>query len=117
MGNCRFGATRDKNSCKTADTTDKSPDVPKRLKGSTNMKTSAVLLLGLIIFLTAAPAYAYVDPGTGGMLIQLVTGGVAGLLVLARLYWARLFGKAPTSHEEELTKASNAASARSDDSV
>ena len=32
----------------------------------------------------------YVDPGTGGMLVQLVTGGVAGLLVLGRLMWTRV---------------------------
>jgi hypothetical protein len=50
--------------------------------------TSAVLLC--IIMLMATPAYAYVDPGTGSMLIQFVTGGVAGALVLARLYWRRL---------------------------
>ncbi len=42
--------------------------------------------------LTAAPAHAYIDPGTGGMLSQLITGGVAGLLVLVRLYWSRIAG-------------------------
>ena len=43
-----------------------------------------------LCLLTAAPAYAYIDPGTGGMLIQLVTGGAAGLLILVRLYWRRM---------------------------
>lgn len=51
---------------------------------------SAIALLAGIAVLVAAPAYAYVDPGTGGILIQLVAGGVAGLLVLARLYWSRI---------------------------
>jgi hypothetical protein len=54
------------------------------------MKSSSIVLLAGICLLTATPAYAYVDPGTGGMLVQLVTGGVAGLFVLARLYWARI---------------------------
>ena len=49
-------------------------------------------MLTAIVLLMAAPAYAYVDPGAGGMLVQLVTGGVAGLFVLARLYWARIKG-------------------------
>ncbi len=35
-------------------------------------------------------AYAYIDPGTGGMLLQLLLGGVAGGLVIVRLYWQRL---------------------------
>jgi Zn-dependent protease with chaperone function len=54
------------------------------------MKIAAVVSLALIAFFMAAPAYAYVDPGAGGMLTQLLTGGVAGLLVLFRLYWSRL---------------------------
>lgn len=56
------------------------------------MKKSSTALLTGICLLTAAPAYAYVDPNTGGMLVQLVTGGVAGVFVLARLYWSRIKG-------------------------
>ena len=54
------------------------------------MRTTTVATLTAICLLMAAPAYAYIDPGTGGMLVQLVTGGVAGLFVLARLYWVRI---------------------------
>jgi hypothetical protein len=54
------------------------------------MRFSTVASLTVISLMMAAPAYAYVDPGTGGMLVQLVTGGVAGLFVLARLYWGRI---------------------------
>lgn len=39
---------------------------------------------------TASPAMAYLDPGTGSMILQLVLGGVAGALVILKLYWARL---------------------------
>ena len=35
------------------------------------------------------PAFAYLDPGTGSMILQLVIGGVAGALVVIKLYWAR----------------------------
>ncbi len=56
------------------------------------MRPDAIALLLLAAVLTATPAYAYVDPGTGGMLVQLVTGGVAGLLVLVRLFWSRITG-------------------------
>jgi hypothetical protein len=35
-------------------------------------------------------AIAYLDPGTGSMLVQLLVGGVAAAGVFARLYWGRL---------------------------
>ena len=68
--------------------------------------------------LIATPAYAYVDPGTGSMLVQLVTGGVAGFLVLLRLYWTRLkarFGGKPATTPGAVT--SPAADRRPDDSA
>jgi hypothetical protein len=78
---------------------------PFHSSATTRSPTSrgAVAALTAIALLISAPAYAYVDPGTGGMLIQLVTGGVAGLLVLARLYWRRmreLFGRDPSASHE-----------------
>jgi F0F1-type ATP synthase membrane subunit a len=36
------------------------------------------------------PAYAYLDPGTGSILIQLLMGGVAGAMVIVKLYWQRV---------------------------
>jgi hypothetical protein len=44
----------------------------------------------VVLLLSAADAHAYLDAGTGSMLVQLLAGGVAGLLVLLRLYWRRL---------------------------
>ncbi len=44
------------------------------------------------------PAHAYLDPGTGSMLLQLLLGGVAGALVVGKLYWHRVkafFGRGP----------------------
>ena len=32
------------------------------------------------------------DPGSGSMLLQLVLGGLAGLGIIAKLYWQRLLG-------------------------
>jgi hypothetical protein len=33
---------------------------------------------------------AYLDPGSGSMLLQALAGGVAGFAVIGRLYWRRL---------------------------
>ena len=53
-------------------------------------------LVPLAIFLSAfslsTPAHAYLDAGTGSMLLQLLLGGAAGLLVVGRLYWQRIKG-------------------------
>ena len=46
---------------------------------------AALLVLG-----ASKPAFAYIDPGTGAMLLQLLLGGVAGGLVILKLYWHRL---------------------------
>jgi hypothetical protein len=39
---------------------------------------------------SATPASAYLDPGTGSMLLQMILGGVAGALVVGKLYWQRI---------------------------
>jgi hypothetical protein len=32
----------------------------------------------------------YLDPGAGSMLLQALAGGIAGLAVVGKLYWARI---------------------------
>ncbi len=34
--------------------------------------------------------FAYLDPGSGSMILQILAGGVAAVAVTARLYWGRL---------------------------
>ena len=43
----------------------------------------------LLLFVLVTPAFAYIDPGSGGMMMQLLLGGFAGVVVLLRLYWQR----------------------------
>ena len=35
-------------------------------------------------------AFAYLDPGTGSMLLQVILGGVAALAVALKLFWYRI---------------------------
>ena len=51
---------------------------------------SAILMAVAILLAFAQPAYAYLDPGSGGMIVQLLLGGVAGAAVLVKLFWHRL---------------------------
>lgn len=41
------------------------------------------------VFLFPDPAYAYIDPGTGSLILQSVIGAVVGGLVVFKLYWRR----------------------------
>jgi hypothetical protein len=48
------------------------------------------IIFSVIIFLFASdishPAFAYLDPGTGSMMLQLLLGGVAGAIAIVKLY-------------------------------
>lgn len=46
----------------------------------------ALLFLGV----SSIPAQAYLDPGTGSMILQLLLGGLAGIALVGKLYWAKL---------------------------
>jgi len=37
-----------------------------------------------------APVDAYLDPGSGSMLLQILLGGFAAIGVVAKLYWHRV---------------------------
>jgi hypothetical protein len=49
-----------------------------------------IILSSLMLACLMAPAHAYLDPGSGSMLMQLILGGVAGAVVLLRMYWRKL---------------------------
>ena len=61
------------------------------------MTPARIAALALVFSLSlASRADAYLDAGSGSMLIQLLFGGTAGLVVLVKLYWRRvlsLFGR------------------------
>ena len=38
----------------------------------------------------AAPSYAYLDPGTGSIILQSALAGIAVAMGVLRLYWYRL---------------------------
>ncbi len=42
------------------------------------------------IILLEGNAYAYLDPGTGSMILQGILGGIAAVAVVGRVYWDRL---------------------------
>ena len=51
---------------------------------------SQISLIAAFVALSTTSAWAYLDPGTGSMLLQGLIAGIAGGLVTIRLYWDRL---------------------------
>jgi len=58
------------------------------------MKTTKLLpftLISLVFYISSiSPAYAYLDPGTGSLLLQGLLGGIAGAAVFLKIYWHKL---------------------------
>lgn len=68
------------------------------------LKPPAALLVALLLLLPAPPAEAYLDPGTGSIVLQAVIATVAAAAVALKLYWTRLkalFGRKRTGAGEE----------------
>lgn len=47
-----------------------------------------LVLMGWLLL--EAPVDAYLDPGSGSMLLQILLGGFAAIGVVAKLYWHRV---------------------------
>ena len=62
------------------------------------------IIAGLLLLLFIPTAQAYLDPGTGSMLLQVILGGVAAVGVAVKLYWHKLraaFGMAKKAPSED----------------
>ena len=54
------------------------------------MLATALALAVWWVAVLAPKAEAYIDPSAGGMLVQLLLAGTAGVAVLGKLLWSRL---------------------------
>jgi hypothetical protein len=57
----------------------------------------------LLIVSWEQPAYAYLDPGSGSFMLQVLFGGVAGAVVLFKMYWSGLRKKLGFRHKSTET--------------
>lgn len=63
------------------------------------------LVTAILTILLAEPAYAYLDPGTGSMLLQVILGGIAAIGVALKLFWHKIrvaigLSKKPAAEDE-----------------
>ncbi len=54
------------------------------------MKSPLFLIVLLLLMLISAPAFAYIDPGTGSFLVQGIIAAVIGIGVTGKLYWSKI---------------------------
>jgi hypothetical protein len=47
-------------------------------------------LAAMLVGASTSTAHAYLDPGTGSIILQVLLGGVAGLTLACKLYWQKL---------------------------
>ena len=67
------------------------------------------LLIALLS--TVFPVYAYIDPGTGSLLIQSIIGAIAAFAVTMKLYWHKLklfFARKKVPDSEDSSMDTNA---------
>ena len=46
--------------------------------------------MAVILLIFVEPAYAYLDPGTGSILLQGLIAAIAGMMLTGKLYWNRI---------------------------
>ncbi|GMQ91081.1 MAG: hypothetical protein BMS9Abin11_0387 [Gammaproteobacteria bacterium] len=70
------------------------------------MNIKQPLLIFVLVFFYISPAYAYLDPGTGSIILQLLIAAIVGALFTLKLYWYRFkaFIKRLFSRKREATQ-------------
>lgn len=70
--------------------------------GSQKLMHSAAKLgiLFSAVAIAAPQALAYLDPGTGSMIIQILIGFLAGVALFFKNFWLKLFRRNKVSHDE-----------------
>lgn len=67
------------------------------------MKLKSTLLLLVFVLSFTNSAFAYLDPGSGSYILQMLVAGFLGSLYAIKLYWARItnFFKGKSSVEDD----------------
>ena len=52
----------------------------------------SAVVVGLFVLAFSSEASAYLDPGTGSMIFQLLICGLAGLALAIKLFWRQIIG-------------------------
>ena len=59
-----------------------------------------LMLAAVFLFMLPASAFAYVDPGTGSMIVQIVIAALVGGAVFIGAFWRKLFRRRRDKDDE-----------------
>ena len=54
------------------------------------MRIVVVVVFAFLLIGLTNRAEAYLDPGSGSMVFQLIVGGIAGLILAIKIFWRRI---------------------------
>ena len=63
-----------------------------------------IISLVLFSYLLTNNAYAYIDPGTGTIILQAIVGAIAAGIVTIKLYWYKLKAFFTKKKDKDLDK-------------
>jgi hypothetical protein len=49
-----------------------------------------MMIAATFVLMSPGAAFAYLDPGTGSMILQGIIGGLAAVAVAGKIYWRRI---------------------------
>tara|TARA_Y100000992_G_C20823753_1_gene286101 strand:- start:1 stop:243 length:243 start_codon:yes stop_codon:yes gene_type:complete len=55
-----------------------------------NFNKKKIIILSFLIFIVSNPAYAYLDPGTGSIIITAILGFVAAAITTLNIWWQKI---------------------------
>lgn len=59
------------------------------------------VLIFLLVLLSPGVAFAYLDPMTGGVILQVLIGALMGLVFTVKMWWKRFIGLFKKKSSEE----------------
>ena len=65
-------------------------EIEYELRDATMIRLSLITVALAVFSTMSEPAYAYLDPGTGSLLLQGLIAAILGALYAIKLYWIRL---------------------------
>lgn len=70
-----------------------------------------IITIALILGLASWPTYAYLDPGTGSIILQAIIASIAFGLATMRMWWYRIkaffSGKSLDNEDDDITEGDN----------
>ena len=63
---------------------------PRDVSSRQALRSHRMAMLVVLVVCSVQPAYAYLDPGTGSLILQGLIAAVAGAMVYAGMYWRRI---------------------------